>query len=288
MGPAEYYALPPGERAKYYPTSKSTWALKPEYAGAGGMPTPSYGGAPPIVPPPERPLPGTTTMPTTGYGGGGVGMESILGAMTTTQQRAMEDRARAMAEIRLAMQQGIGALQPWQASIQQLQAQPEAIGAPEEARIYEMGRVPIEAGTQAQLRGMQQQYYPGGFARGAMAGAQAAGTGQLGELARRTAMERALRKRQDMLALMGQQAQYGQTAAGIYGQMGQSLADIYGQTIAQVPQFQPQMDQPQYPQYQPQQEGMTIGGWTKGAGKYMPGFGYVTASKMAGRSLPRM
>ncbi len=181
------------------------------------------------------------------YGGvpaGGVGMEQILGAMTTTQQRAMEDRARAEAAIRMGGQQGISALQPWQQSISQLEAQPEAIGAAEEARIYEMGRTPIEAGAQAQMRGIQEGFFPGGFAAGAARGVRASATGQLGELARRTAMERTLRKRQDLLSLMGQQAQYGQTAAGIYGQQGQSLADLYGQTIAAVPQYQPPAQAP--------------------------------------------
>lgn len=202
-------------------------------------------------------------------------------AMQTTQQRAAEDRERALAEWRSAQQQQLAAvrtqqqqavaamqaqqqqamtaMQPWQQQIQSLQAQPEAIGAAEESQMFEATRVPIEAQTQALLRGMQEQYYPGGFRARRMQEAVQSKIGQLAETRRKIGMERTLRRRQDLMALTRQQAGYGQAMAGIYGRTGMGLADIYGtagrtlsgiygqgagalaglygQTIAKVPEY---------------------------------------------------
>ncbi len=180
-------------------------------------------------------------------------------AMQATQQRAAADRARALAGIRMAQQQAMAAwqtqqqqsmaaMQPWQQQIQALQAQPETIGAAEAGQIFEAGRTPVEAGTQALMRGMQEQYAPGGFRRGAMQQAMQSQIGQMGGMRQKIALERTLRRRQDLMALMGQQAQYGQAMAGlgtqramglagIYGQTGRSLAQLYGQTISAVPQY---------------------------------------------------
>ncbi|KKN73623.1 hypothetical protein LCGC14_0399390 [marine sediment metagenome] len=203
-------------------------------------------------------------------------------AMQVTQQRAAEDRAKALAEIRMGQQQAqqamqsqqqqataawqtqqqqaMAAMQPWQQQVQALQAAPEAIGAPEAAQIFEAGRTPVEAGTQAMMRGMQEQYAPGGFRRGAMQQAMQSQIGQLGGMRQQIALERTLRRRQDLMSLMGQQAGYGQAMAGlgvqraaglsgifgrtgagmadIFGTGARSLAQIYGQTITAVPQMQ--------------------------------------------------
>lgn len=160
-------------------------------------------------------------------------------AMQETQRRAAEDRARAIAEARLGyeqaqqalqaqQQQAIAGLAPWQAQIQALQAQPETIGAAEAGQMFEAARTPIEAGTQGLLRGMQEQYSPGGFKQGAMQQAIQSQIGQLGGTAQQIALERTLRRKQDLMNLMGQQSQYGQTLSGIYGRTGAGLADIYG------------------------------------------------------------
>lgn len=158
-------------------------------------------------------------------------------AMQETQRRAAEDRARALAEIRMAQQQALGAMQPWQQQIQALQAAPEAIGAPEAAQIFEAGRTPVEAGGQALMRGMQEQYAPGGFRAGRMQQAMQAQVGELGGMRQQIALERTLRRRQDLMGLMGQQQAFAGMAGGIQERMGRSLADIYGQTIAATPVY---------------------------------------------------
>ena len=175
-------------------------------------------------------------------------------AMQETQRRAAEDRARALAEIRMGQQQAqqamqaqqqqamaawqtqqqqsMAAMQPWQQQIQALQAQPEAIGAKEAGQIFEAGRTPVEAGGQALMRGMQEQYAPGGFRAGAMQQAMQSQVGQLGGMAQKIALERTLRRREDLMGLMGQQAQYGQAVGGIHGRTAAGLSGVYGRTGA--------------------------------------------------------
>lgn len=174
-------------------------------------------------------------------------------AMRETQRRAAEDRERAMGEITSGRE---GALSAWgrgeergvgeltgargraleayggaEELLRQLLESPESIDEGTAGKMYERGRTGIEAGTQASLRHLSRAYGRGGAPGGSMlremAGVRAGGVGQLSALGRDIDIERATRKRGDLLSILREQMGLGERKAGIHTGTGQSLADLY-------------------------------------------------------------
>ena len=180
-------------------------------------------------------------------------------ASQETQRRADIDRNRALAMERqryqeslaayqTQQQESLAALDPWKQQIETMQAAPEAIGQREAGQIYEAARIPIEAQTQGLLRQMQEQFTPGGYRQKRMLGAQESKIGQLAGVRQEVETTRALRRREDQLAIMRQMQGYGQAAGGIRGRTATGVAglgmtsarlrsQLLGRTITAVPTY---------------------------------------------------
>jgi len=203
-------------------------------------------------------------------GAGLTPISAITDAMKETQRRAAEDRKLALAGVTGRETQATGAITTGREkgiseydATQELLAEARKEVSPErEAMMYESGRIPIEAGTQAGLRGIQERYARGGAPGSAairmMGDVESAGAGQKSELQRQIQLDRY----QKLMGLTGQAGQVAGAKATIFGQEGRSLADIYGttgrtladiykHTIAKVPEY------PEIPSYTPSYGGGT-------------------------------
>ncbi len=220
-------------------------------------------------------------------------ISAITKAMKETQRRAAEDRAKALAGVTGRETSALGAitsrepqaleairegrgrsLEMFAGTEELLRQAREEVSPEREAMMYEQGRIPIEAQTQAGLRGLQEAYARGGAPGGAMmrmmGDVRSAGAGQLSALQRQIQLDR-YNKLMGLTGasagIAGQKAgiygQAGRSLAGIYGQTGRSLADIYGttgrtladiysHTISAVPEY------PEIPSYTPSYGGGSV------------------------------
>lgn len=192
--------------------------------------------------------------PSPSYGGAGaeiVGgdidydqyLREYLKSQAETQRRAAADRARAIEEVRKAMEQSTTGPEyaRWSAMVQELTEAPETITPEISGKMYEAGRVPVEAQTQQMLRNIQESYYgrgiPGGAMRGAGEQVQIGKMGTLSQLASNIALERAKRRREDIIGAGGEAGKLAQYTGGIRMGGAKSLADIYGSTITATPAY---------------------------------------------------
>ena len=197
-------------------------------------------------------------------------ISSITTAMKETQRRAAEDRKLALAGVTGRETQATGAITTGREkgiseydATQELLAEARKEVSPErEAMMYESGRIPIEAGTEAGKRRIQETYARGGAPGSAairmIGDVESAGAGQKSELQRNIQLDR-FQKLQGLTSQAGTIAgakagifgQEGRSLADIYGTTGRTLADIYKHTIAKVPEY------PEIPSYTPSYGGTT-------------------------------
>lgn len=193
-----------------------------------------------------------------GTGGGGGAGAGIVGgdddnydqylreymkAMAETERRAAEDRARAIATVQEAMAKSTTGEEyaRWSAMVQQLTEAPETITPEIAGKMYEAGRTPVEAQTQQMLRNIQESYYgrgtPGGAMRGATEQVQIGKMGTLSDLARNIALERAQRRRGDIVTAGTEAGKLAEYTGGVRMGGAKNLADIYSQTITATPKI---------------------------------------------------
>ena len=170
-------------------------------------------------------------------------IQGALEAMRETQRRAATDRESAIAAVKEAQMGALGEFAGAEELFRQALKAPEAITPEIASKMYETGRLGIEAETQATQRQLQEAYarrgLPGGAMLGGILSVGEAGAGKKSALRRGIDIERATRAYQDLLSSIAAGTTLGSAQAGIYGTAGKTLADIYAQTIAEVPRYAP-------------------------------------------------
>ena len=170
-------------------------------------------------------------------------IQGALEAMRETQRRAAADRGAAIAAVKEAQMGALGEFAGAEELFRQALKAPEAITPEIASKMYETGRLGIEAETQATQRQLQEAYarrgLPGGAMLGGILSAGEAGAGKRSALRRGIDIERAARAYKDLLSSISAGTTLGSAQAGIYGTAGKTLADIYAQTIAEVPRYAP-------------------------------------------------